>query len=290
VLCVTAGLTAADRRLGDQFPLGAAIILPWLSLPIFFAVRRELGFWPEAGLWLLGIFASLVGYGVNEAAKGERQRRRDDIPSAILRALRSSTQLPVDRYAVYARPFDSTDQLTTQNMDVQAGGGGQQPTHVDLETKLTRALEPYLPVVALGRPGEMVGVSGRVRTSESEWQDAFALLAANAVLILVLPSRHLGTRWEMEWLLNKARDQCIFIMPMSPTPRLSYRDNWEEVKVSLKELGVELPIYQNRGALFRLDSEGHPTAVADLPGWPVTIPSLRRALVTAAPVHLGLTA
>ena len=275
------------RWIGFPFPLVTAIVMPWLLLPIFLASSREWGFWAEAGLYLLGIFSSFTGFLIFKDAESVQQKKRDELASAILYAVRSSTPLPVKRYAVYARPFDSTNMLTTQNIDLNEPGSITKVYNVDLETKIRRALETFLPVVALGRPGEMIG-AGRVQVDDSEWQEVFALLVEKAALVLALPSSNPGTRWEMKLLLNVARERCILIMPMSPTPSQNFNDKWLNTRFSLEELGVELPIYIDRGALFRLDSNGHPASITYLPRWPVLIPSLRRALVTVAPPHLDL--
>ena len=283
VLIFAAIYSVADRWVGYPFPLHARILVPLFGLPSYFASTREFGVWGERALWTFGILSGLVGIGIHRAAKEDAQRKRDETSLAVLKALRSSTPLPVKRFAVYARPFNSTDQLTTQNMDL-AWIPGQTPTHIDLETKLTRALQGRLHTVALGRPGEMMG-SGRIDVAESEWQSAFVLLASNAALVLLLPSSRAGTHWETEWLLKNARDRLLLIMPMSPTPSQSYRGEWEKAGVTLSQIGVELPPYDDRGAIFRINSEGKPIAITRLPRWS-SIPALQRTLMAAAPPEL----
>ena len=50
------------------------------------------------------------------------------------------------------------------------------------------SLEKMMPVVALGKPGEVIGI-GRILMDEKAWRSAAAELMANASLIICIPSR-----------------------------------------------------------------------------------------------------
>jgi hypothetical protein len=58
---------------------------------------------------------------------------------------------PVERFALYLRPFVTTDRLMAQPLSSEAG---EVPVHLDVETLLVRGFRATVPVVALGRSGD----------------------------------------------------------------------------------------------------------------------------------------
>lgn len=143
------------------------------------------------------------------------QRRRDKRASARLDDQKQGRST----FFLYLRPFAST-------------GGVQivrsitlKPTRHrsmlvtrwnDIEALLARYLEPYGPLVGLGRPGEQIG-AGRIPSDSEGWQELVTSLAATARLLFLLPAMDSGTRWEMDLVLARADllSKTIFIVPGS---------------------------------------------------------------------------
>jgi hypothetical protein len=203
------------------------------------------------------------------------QRERDARATEVLSRVEADTQQDIPRFALYLRWFGTTDHLATQPVNVP---GREIDQHTDLETLLHRALYP-LPLVALGRPGEMYG-AGRVPADEKTWQGTVARLALAATTILVIPAAHPGTLWELAWL---KRSHClaktVLIMPQDPHApsghwiiregpeqifgtqwegghTFDYAGEWASARASAGSLGLALPAYEPQGMLFALDDDG----------------------------------
>ncbi|MFC3890918.1 hypothetical protein ACFOWZ_05480 [Lentzea rhizosphaerae] len=193
-----------------------------------------------------------------ERLDGQASQVRDDLAGGR----------PVRRFALWLRPFHSTERLPTQAASFQ----GVATQHIDLERMLREALSPDLPLVALGLPGETTG-AGRIATDDATWWEEFTRLATAAHQIFVLPAANDGTFREVAWL--KDGDQfgkCVFVMPETPPtggrvhirrgprpfvmhhvpqPVIDHRALWGKAAQRLGALEVELPPYDRRGALFR---------------------------------------
>ena len=125
-------------------------------------------------------------------------------------------------FFLYLRPFNSTGRLpitlrTTRRYVHYPGSSPKlqcDRDEIDLETELTRALEPCGPLVALGRPGEDIG-AGRIRTDDEEWQALLLDLASRANAIFIVPGTSAGTRWELDCLAKDEvlRRKTLLIIP-----------------------------------------------------------------------------
>ncbi|MBZ6477193.1 hypothetical protein [Streptomyces griseocarneus] len=209
------------------------------------------------------------------------------------------------RFAVYLRPFDTTQRLISQPAEPSEGGGGV-PVHQDLETLLHAALPRDLPLIAAGREGDIQIGAGRVVLRGSHWQGPVACLASSASLIVLIPSANAGTLWEMKWLRDHgALDRTVFIMPefpITPVIRYSaspylghplvsrydgaahYRDHaaeWDAAVRAAARIGLRLPPYRYDGALFTVDDAGGLRSLSPLG----LIPTLRRARRVRAALH-----
>jgi hypothetical protein len=87
-----------------------------------------------------------------------------------------------EAFVLYLRTFGVTGLLTI---------GG-----IDFETSMAYNLAPMMPMIALGHPGEAIG-AGRIFTTEEHWKEEILRLIENASLILLIPSHHEGTQWEI---------------------------------------------------------------------------------------------
>jgi hypothetical protein len=160
-----------------------------------------------------------------------QQRHRDRRVLLRLEQMRDGT----DAFFLYLRPFASTGGVRVlrrvarrkrskssyygRDPRFNPGPGYQYRLDVvwnDLETLLAMLLEPYAPLVGLGRPGEQFG-AGRVPADEATWQDLVRDLADNAWLLFLLPSEDQGTRWELDLVMGTPRllRKTVFIVPGS---------------------------------------------------------------------------
>lgn len=235
-----------------------------------------------APLLLLWRMLSL-GRIVRTKEQRRRQLARDDLAGTVARVSEVSIASP-DRpqpyhYYLYLRPFSSTGKIpvllkskTCSYKTTPVSQKKRSHTNVwgDLETTIAEAIEPLGTFLALGRPGEHIG-AGRVLTDDLHWKDEFSHLAHGAIQILVVPSTHPGTIWELHQLLSDPNllRKTIFILP----PKYSLRScDWyhpyidinkfdlgesggnrgEAVRsdaiASMKELGIEF--YDNENGLF----------------------------------------
>jgi hypothetical protein len=267
--------------------------------------------WYEKGA-LLVIVGPILAWTANAAGRADRrreQRRKDRFAErALVRVNETDATTPM--FALYLRPFGSTDRLEAQ-VDSDPGAVA---AHLDAEALLARALRKECPLVALGRPGEVVEGAGRIEASEGDWKDTITALAACASFQIILPSSHAGTFWELERIARCGQlGKTLFFMPESlgkppsgvvsttesdglfgsgvrsyDPARHSYdrRAEWVKARESGESLGLHLPPWAPAGAMFVLDpatgsvSRAAPLALATL--------ARRPWYLRAAIHHLGL--
>jgi hypothetical protein len=171
------------------------------------------------------------------------QCARDEQTQLIFQALLRGQNLK-DPFFLYLRPFSSTARYLKK-----------EPTfvplvwrHVDFETNLANAVQPWGYLVALGRPGEHVGF-GRVDVTEADWQKSFALLARYADSIFILPYASEGILWELTYLVSSdLAKRTVFLLPPKSTGYK--REDWNKAASALKSAGISLPEYSTRGCAF----------------------------------------
>lgn len=243
---------------------GSAFRPGWIAQIFFYfgAFAVYTGYRSDA-LWLgvavalpvLLIGGWLAGRDEHDAVKSANEVASSALERALSRARRGE-QLAV---TLYLRPFRITGQLPLDNP--RAGAlmtpeSFAEPRELDLETMIASELSDSLPLVALGEPGEHVG-AGRVATSEDDWQDAVKSLAGAAHRILVVPSAQPGTLWELGWLLDNAvLGKTVFLMPPAPRDGADVEADWASATEAARQLGIELPPYDDEGCLFTLDGAG----------------------------------
>jgi hypothetical protein len=116
-----------------------------------------------------------------------------------------------------------------------------------------------MPIVALGKPGEVQGV-GRILMTESTWKVAASELLRHSSLILCIPSSHPGTVWELDEIIhNGYLSKAVFLMPPDPSdPSKKFFpgkwktmiDDWNRSVAYMKSHGIVIPEYQKGGLLF----------------------------------------
>jgi hypothetical protein len=181
------------------------------------------------------------------------QRRRDESAFCLFNAAKSGE---IAQFAVFLRPFYTTKRI---RIIVHTGGsaypgGPPASTTYHLEETLIDALS--MPVVALGKPGEVYG-AGRVEMNEDSWESAAFELMRQASLIICLPSDHPGTRRELDEILrNQYLEKTVFLIPCDPSPPWrkwkAMRDDWNAVVAYMASHGFRIPPYEREGLLFAI--------------------------------------
>lgn len=214
-----------------------------------------------------------------EVRRGQRLREK----SAEAIARRVMAGQPTERpFALYLRPFASTDRMPTQ--PVHPRSATQLPVHRDLETLLERTLRGSCPVVALGRSGDIAEGAARVATSDDEWRSLMAALATRAGFVVIVPLARPSTTWELRWLSeHDLLGKVLMVMPetVGRTPRgvlhieehdrlidsgprywesgrhvlPSLAREWQQAMEVAREIRIELPPLAAVGALFTIDAD-----------------------------------
>ena len=260
------------------------LTLPWIA----YARRR-------ANSW----FQFDVEYG---------QHRREVAAKDLERRVMAGERTP-GPFALYLRPFASTDRLPAQPSPPAGLDETKPPSHLDLETLFDRTLRDRCPILALGRSGDIAEGAARIATSDEEWRSVMAALAEKAALIIMVPLASSSTSWELKWLTeHDLLGKVLMVMPETRCPvssgytfslekndrifdwdrifyeikredterhRLDLATEWRQAVHAAREIGVELPVYAVVGALFTID--GATGQVARI--WPLplsTIPYGRR--------------
>ncbi len=222
--------------------------LIWRNIIIFFVSGSTLplvelftnvGFNQVLGSLMLGAFFYFALY--IHLWNDENQRERDLRAYKIFCLLKEGI---IHKYCLYLRPFESTGRMTTLRNEREFKRSRE---FIDVEAVISEAVEPRMPLIGLGKPGEQVG-AGRISSTDENWWSSVKLLIDNAVLIFVLPQQKKGaTRKEVEWLLtNRYVDKCIFLMPPN------WENNWKSVSIEMESLGIKFPKYRSEGLLFTL--------------------------------------
>ncbi|TCG06567.1 hypothetical protein BZM27_25525 [Paraburkholderia steynii] len=162
---------------------------------------------------------------------------------------------------MYLRPFDSTNafQITYEHTNFFSAETWNRDGFDDIERLISQALNPTAPVVALGKPGEHRG-AGRIETADDDWKELLERLVKRSIFILMIPSHHTGTFWEIQ-LINTGGflDKTLFVMPPSNNGwYVSRIDNiasiWQETQKACLTIDLRLPDHVKEGMIFRISN------------------------------------
>jgi len=196
------------------------------------------------------------------------QERRDQRAQAVLAYAKSGIRARA--FCLYLRPFDSTGRLPVTN--VAAVGMDAISQDTDFEMILRKALArpdrlrsrrsgwslwSTLDLVGLGYGEPMLG-AGRAYSTDAEWREAFTALAEVAELIVVVPSAHPGTLFELSWLAERDMwAKTILVMPEAvPPEQETIERRWNDARAAAGAAGIILPAYERKGLLFKIDATG----------------------------------
>jgi uncharacterized membrane protein YgcG len=246
-----------NMRLPHTFSYLTSVALA-LSIPVaFFCAEAILqATWSTLLVTIFVVLLAcwmLLAFWVEDYLRAQRlvafQRQQDQIAAEIAKSmeehLQDQTSEPGD-FLLYLRTFGVTGKL---------GVGG-----IDLETAIAYNLDRMLPVVALGKPGEAFG-AGRILTTDQHWKEEILQLIENAKLIMIIPSHHEGTLWEIGRLREGTYfDKTIFVMP--PEIKLDggwLSETWSQAVEAALGLRLFLPLHYPEGLMFKLDAAGQAT-------------------------------
>jgi hypothetical protein len=205
--------------------------------------------------WVLALAACLclgISIPLRRHILRVRQQLNEVAAKQMLESLRTATAVRERQFFVYLRSFETTGHLKPPFFFTLLV---LQRLHTnELESFLALALAKDGPLLGLGLPGENVGAA-RIRVEDSEWKEDIQRLLTHAAGVLLLPSAHEGTKWEIEFLQKQGMfDKTVLIMPPR-THQFDWRAKWQETAKALQELSITLPEYNERGLLFTLSEQ-----------------------------------
>lgn len=238
VVGLVASLLAMEHRRGAR-PGGLSIMttLVAAAISLWIPLGLDARWWVK--VLLLIILATPLMSIANARYRADvlrAQQRRDVHATRLAQAVRASE--PVERFALYLRPFISTDRLMAQMLPTHMQMS-EVPVHLDVETLLARSFRATVPVIALGTSGDTVEGAARVTVSDDKWRETVEALARRAEFIAMVPLSRPGTMWELEWLKQSdLLNKVLFIMPETPHEAPSGVVSWQESDDRIFDVGM----------------------------------------------------
>jgi hypothetical protein len=207
VIAVPLGLAILLIQIGINALLAGNVVDRLPSTTLGFIVRVFLSAILLVSFLSMFILPIVIVQGVGRRVRLHEQRRRQVHRDAYALSVASARERDTRQVCLYLRPFNSTGhiplvrRLSAESTRMPDGSTIRTGTRTwgDIETILAERLEPELQLIALGRPGEHVG-AGRIAADDNSWQSTFEKVAALADYIVVVPSEHEGTMWELRKL------------------------------------------------------------------------------------------
>lgn len=200
--------------LGYAFPF----LLTAVLLTIAALADAVNGFWPNGGVLIVlmthALIAALVWRLPSLVRLVERGRQYLALPAA--EALAADPRPPI----LLLRAFGDDDLF---DPGVQRSPFDFAP--VRYEARIARALAPFGPIVAIGRPGEPLPAAGAARlyVHNDDWQAAVLHFLDRARLVFLMVGATEGVAWEIETVLRRCPEKTVFFVPFSD-PRPLGRD------------------------------------------------------------------
>lgn len=231
----------------------------WHAGLTYWAIFRAESIWSFFCFWMAGsVFLRLLSPFITKIELDIRQALRNAKAEQI-------GEGESEPFVLFLRPFAVDDKLGLLGVSAKWGGA-------DFESLIEYASKPIGRLIAFGREDDCFG-AGRLEVAEEGWFYKFISLANQARLIVVIPSANKGTTDEVRWIIgDSALEKTIFVMP--PNTQLNflergpnqsdtrtYAAQWNDAAVVYQSAGLDLPAYDEAGALFMVD---HDRRVIDL--------------------------
>ena len=239
------------KRLGTISAIGAAY---------FFCFVYSHGGPGKGDNWKYIIVSAILGILTHLCivkARANEQIQRDNQGAVIVRDLKQGIHRD---YYLYLRPF-SLD-LATSEKNPEHSPYPFVPNYYTqgqsefFETAFSEAMRGSIPILSLGRKGELVGAS-RVETSDEEWQPLFILLAARARGIFLFPGSSTGSLKELLWLRDdNLLSKTVCLQPPSGTNEAVIEADWSQIRSNLLKEQFALPEFAANGSIFTLTLSG----------------------------------
>lgn len=225
-------LLAYENRLPRRMPAGIKGIA-WLLLAAFSLAVILLGLVVTL-LHLAGVF--IFGLGVLIWGYADRLR----IPgSGVLE------EIDQRRRILYLRAFRDDKQV-----DSKQRGLGFQAVRTRIEDILVRSLWGIGPVIAIGKPGDVLPASGALReyVPHETWQERVKVLEQQSLAVLLLVGRTPGIEWEIERIKSSGSlGKTLFAIP----PVRSRRDRMKRIELLLRHLPAAVNEYTGKPNYIR---------------------------------------
>lgn len=209
-----------------------------------------------AGLMLGALVAILTSFGLASASRSMGQRRLDGVTASL--AVKAMSGAPTKRFFLYLRPFWTTSLLRFDKRErriYEMPYWGNRDHDADFEFALREAMAKFGPMIALGRPGEHVGV-GRLQTTDENWFEIASVLVDRAALVFCVPGPEEGTLQEIKYILgdDDRRRKSVFLYP--PNAVEAFAERWPRIQARLAAEGVRWPDQPTEPIAFILGEDG----------------------------------
>ncbi|MBH3428874.1 hypothetical protein [Pseudomonas alkylphenolica] len=265
------------------------LIIPFTATLLTLVIQAEVGVWWTTFLVCLILFVSgAISRKLAVIEITSTQSRRDGETSKLIEIIQANKK-PKTKYYIYLRPFCVTGQVYAVDKNFISNAHGsrhaiqeysQEGKHIGVQIPLMeikiptgnqqsllelnpeweiifeKGIRPFGQLIALGQPGESIG-AGRYKTPDEGWEDIFLQLSVNASGFFIVPSTHLGTLWEIQWLKKTRNFEGCFFFTNLPEIASSQYPSHELLKETLSPF-LRLPSPHFIPSLFTLDKQGRP--------------------------------
>jgi len=164
---------------------------------------------------------------------------------------------PIRGEALYLRPLITAGQVMLRNQfDAKqfAVRFETEPDPISLESALYRVLGPNYTFLSIGGRADGLGMTRSWLIGGAGWARVVEAMLPRARLIVMVPSRSAGVRWEIEQMIAlDALPRTVFLLPPDDgTPQMA--EVIDGGRWILNDLGIGVPEHDRRGMFFQSDA------------------------------------